>query len=138
MNRVCLVGRITSNPELRYTDSGVEVCRFTLAVNRDFKNASGEYVADFIKCVTYRQTAKLLNEYVEKGDLIGIDGRIQTGSYTAQDGGKRYTTDVVVNRVEFLSRRREQESAVNKKTEISNDPFTNFGEQVSIDDNFLE
>lgn len=101
MNKVIISGRLTKDTELRSSESGVSVARFTIATNRNFKNKEGNYDADFISCVAYRNTAEFINKYFKKGDGIIVDGRIQTGSYDAQDGTKRYTTDVVIENVEF-------------------------------------
>lgn len=102
MNTVNLIGRLTKDPELRYTPSGIAICKFILAVNRDFTNQNGEREADFITCTTFKKTAENLVNYQKKGSQIGVVGRIQTGSYEGQDGKRIFTTDVVVDRVEFL------------------------------------
>ena len=99
MNKVALLGRLTRDPELRYTaGNGTAVCKFTLAVNRQFKKDE----ADFISCVSFGKSAETISQYLLKGSQIAIGGRIQTGSYDAQDGTKRYTTDVVVESFEFV------------------------------------
>lgn len=108
INRVVLVGRLTKDPELRYTPSGVPVTRFTIAVNRTFTNQQGERETDFINCVAWRKQAENLANYMRKGSLIGIDGRIQTGSYEGQDGKRVYTTEVVADSVQFLEPRSAQ------------------------------
>jgi single-strand DNA-binding protein len=105
INRVVLVGRLTKDPELRYTPSGLAVVRFTLAVNRQFSSQSGEKEADFINCVAWRKQAENLANFQRKGNLIGVEGRIQTGSYEGQDGKRVYTTDVVADSVQFLEPR---------------------------------
>ena len=99
MNKVALLGRLTRDPELRYTPgNGTAVCKFTLAVNRQFKKDE----ADFISCVSFGKSAETISQYLLKGSQIAIGGRIQTGSYDTQDGTKRYTTDVVVESFEFV------------------------------------
>lgn len=140
MNSVDLIGRLSNSPQLRVTTSGQQICRFSLAVTRRFKNSAGDYEADFINCVAFGKTAGLINEHIQKGDMLGIEGRIQTGSYTAQDGSKRYTTDVVVENITFInSKRKNEQQAENKKqSSEETDPFSDFGEQVTIDDNFLD
>lgn len=140
MNKVFLIGRLTSTPQLRYTTSNTEVCNFTLAVNRKFKNQNGEYESDFINCVAYKSTAKLLADYVEKGDLIGVEGRIQTRSYKNKNDETRYVTEVIVESVDFLSSKKKSETKeeVKKGNITENDPFAEFGEQVTIDDDFLD
>ena len=151
MNRVCLVGRLTAKPELRYTGGNVPYTRFSLAVNRTFNNAQGEREADFINIVVWRRQAENIANYLDKGSRVSVEGRIQTGSYTAQDGSKRYTTDVVADNVQFLDSRRQSEARTNttpydyqdapaptNDVNVDDDPFANFGDNVSIDDNFLE
>lgn len=105
INRVVLVGRLTKDPELKYTPSGVAMARFTLAVNRTFKDASGEQQADFINIVVWRKQAENTANFLKKGSLAGVEGRIQTGSYEGQDGKRIYTTDVVADSVQFLEPR---------------------------------
>ncbi len=105
INRVVLVGRLTKDPELRYTPSGVPMARFTIAVNRTFSNQQGEREADFISCIAWRKQAENLANFMKKGSLIGVEGRIQTGSYEGQDGKRVYTTDVVADAVQFLESR---------------------------------
>jgi len=99
MNNVCLIGRITKDPELRYTPSNVANAQFTLAVNREYKNANGEYEADFINCVAWKQTAEFVAKYAKKGNQLGITGSIQTRNYQAQDGTTRYVTEVIAKSV---------------------------------------
>ncbi|MDE5854186.1 MAG: single-stranded DNA-binding protein, partial [Ruminococcus sp.] len=81
MNKVILMGRLTADPELRQSQNGVSVCRFTVAVNRRFKNANGEYDADFLSCTSWRQTAEFISRYFNKGSMIAIEGTLRTGSY---------------------------------------------------------
>lgn len=101
INRSVLVGRLTKDPELRYTPSGVAIARFTLAVNRQFKK-EGEQQADFINIVVWRKQAENVANFLKKGSLAGVEGRIQTGSYEGQDGKRVYTTEVVADSVQFL------------------------------------
>ena len=105
MNQVQLVGNLTRDPEGGTTQSGIAYCRFTVACQRRFANQQGVREADFISCVAWRQTAEFIQRYFSKGSRIGLVGSIQTGSYTAQDGSKRYTTEVLVDNVEFASSR---------------------------------
>ncbi|PID03629.1 single-stranded DNA-binding protein [Sporosarcina sp. P2] len=102
LNRVVLVGRLTKDPELKYTQSGVAVCRFTLACNRPFKSEGGEQQADFIQCVAWRKQAENIANFLKKGSLAGVDGRITTGSFEGQDGKRVYTTEVVAESTQFL------------------------------------
>ena len=101
INRVILVGRLTKDPELRTTPSGSKVCQYTLAVNRTRK-ADGQPEADFINCVSWNKTAELMNQYLSKGALIGIEGRIQTRNYDNQSGQKVYVTEIITDSVQFL------------------------------------
>lgn len=103
MNKVVLIGRLTADPEIRQTQSGVSTCRFTVAVNRKFKNQNGEYDADFISCTAWRQTAEFVSKYFSKGKMIVVEGSLRTGSYTDKNHSDvtHYTTDVFVDGVEF-------------------------------------
>ena len=104
MNKCTLVGRLTKDPEIRYSqgENATATARFSVAVNRRFKNAEGNYDADFINCVAFGKTAEFLEKYFKKGMAIGLTGHIQTGSYTNKDGQKVYTTDVIVEETEFV------------------------------------
>ncbi|TDM02155.1 single-stranded DNA-binding protein [Macrococcus carouselicus] len=102
INRVVLVGRLTKDPEYRVTPSGVSVATFTLAVNRTFTNAQGERQADFLNCVVFRKQAENVNNYLNKGSLAGVEGRLQSRSYDNQEGRKVYVTEVVCDSVQFL------------------------------------
>ena len=103
MNKVVLMGRLTRNPEVRYSqgDASTAVARYTLAVDRRFKRQGDEQTADFISCVSFGKTAEFVERYLKQGTKIAGCGRIQTGSYTNKDGQKVYTTDVVLDEVEF-------------------------------------
>lgn len=164
MNRVMLVGRLTSKPELRYTSANVAFTRITVAVNRTYSNAQGEREADFIGVITWRKQAENVCNYLDKGSLVSVEGRIQTGSFTDKDGSRRYTTDIVADSVQFIGSRSNNNNS-NQNTmmpnyeptpsygnndvspydyqntnnvDIANDPFADFGDTVSIDDNFLD
>ncbi len=102
INSVTLVGRLTKDPELRTTPSGVEVGNFTLAVNRTFTNQNGERDADFINCIVFRKQAVNVNQYLSKGKLAGVVGRLQTRSYDNKEGQKVFVTEVVCDNVQFL------------------------------------
>lgn len=102
MNRVVLVGRLTKDPDLRYTPNGVPVATFTLAVNRTFTNQQGERETDFINCVVWRRPAENVANFLKKGSLAGVDGRIQTRNYEGQDGKRVYVTEVLAESVQFL------------------------------------
>ena len=109
MNSVCLVGRLTRDPELKYTGNNVAVASFSLAVNRNFKDANGERETDFINCVIWRQQAENLANWAKKGALIGITGRIQTRSYENQQGQRVYVTEVVAENFQMLESRAARE-----------------------------
>lgn len=130
MNTITLLGRLTKNPEARYTSTGKAVTLFTLAVNRPYTNSDGQREADFINCQAWGKTAEVIGNHVSKGDRLLAEGRLQIRSYTDKEGVKRYAAEVVVNRVEFI----EQKKDSNVKTEAS--PMDDFGsvdfEQDSI------
>lgn len=105
INRVVLVGRLTRDPELKYTTNNVAVASFTLAVNRQFTNSQGEREADFINCVVWRKTAENFANFNQKGSLVGIDGRIQTRNYENKQGQRVYVTEVVVDNFSSLESR---------------------------------
>lgn len=109
MNNVSLMGRLTADPELKTTQNGISYCRFTVAVNRYSKD--GEDTADFISCVAWRSTAEFICNYFLKGNKIALIGSIQTGSYTDKDGRTVYTTDVLVDKVEFCESKKNSDSA---------------------------
>ena len=118
MNKTILIGRITKDLDLRKTPSGNSVIRFTLAVTRNFKNAAGEKESDFISCQAWNKTAELMERFLSKGSLIGVEGNIRTGSYQDnKTGNKVYTTDVMVESVEFLeSSKKNQQSPSQQAT----------------------
>lgn len=134
MNSVSLIGRTTSDIELRYTNNGTAVSRFTLAVDRRGK----ERETDFIRCIAWRQPAELISEYVQKGDRLGVTGRIQTGSYEDRQGNKRSTFEIVVDSFDFLAAK-EKTNTVKKDQndyiESKNDGVkSDFGQAVSTED----
>ncbi|MGC7871693.1 single-stranded DNA-binding protein [Desulfosporosinus sp. SYSU MS00001] len=129
LNRVVLIGRLTKDPELRYTPTGVAVTNFTLAIDRNFKNAQGERDTDFIPCVVYRQLAEFTANYLSKGKMAAVDGRIQVRSYTAQDGQKRWVTEVIAESVHLLSPKDSGGQDPNAQTGTRS-----FGHEVNLDD----
>lgn len=150
MNKVILIGRLARDPEMRTTASGTNVTRFTLAVSRPFQDQNGERGADFINCVAWRRQAENIAKYCVKGSQVAVEGRIQTGSYDAQDGTKRYTTDIVCDNCTFLGSKNSDSnyntSASNNFSEsepsmptsdISEDPFKDFGEEIALSDDDL-
>lgn len=110
MNKVILVGNLTRDPEFTTTASGVNVSKFTLAVSRRFQNANGEHETDFISIVVWRERAEACAKYLRKGSKAGVVGSMQTRTYDAQDGTKRYVTEVVADEVEFLTPKSEGDS----------------------------
>jgi len=130
MNKAILIGNLTKDPELNTTTNGTNVTNFTLAVQRRFKNAQGEYEADFINVIAWRQTAEFVHKYFKKGKKMAVVGNIQTRNYEAQDGTNRYVTEVVADEVEFVERKGSDNSGgtqkeVNKLEPIEDDtlPF---------------
>ncbi len=110
LNTVNLIGRFTRDPELRTTPSGVSTCSFTIAVDRNFVRQGEERKADFIGCVAWRQTAELISRYFKKGNLIALEGSIQTRTWDDNEGKRHYATDVVVDRVHFIESRSAREA----------------------------
>lgn len=131
MNSVQLTGRLTRDPEVRYTDGGMSIARFTLAVNRRFKSENGPD-ADFIRCVAFGKTAEFIEKYFLQGKKMDLNGRIQTGSYTNQEGNKVYTTDIVVENVEFGESKAAQESRGGQAAQgaADSDGFMNIPEGI--------
>lgn len=111
MNKVILIGNLANDPETRTTQSGLSQCTFRLAVQRRFANPQGVREADFLTIVCWRQTAELCARYLSKGRKVAVEGSIQTRSYDAQDGSKRYVTEIIADNVEFLSSRNEDGAA---------------------------
>ncbi len=137
MNRVCLVGRLTKKPELSYTSSNKVFTRFTLAVNRIGQKDQ----SDFINCVAWNKSAENLTYYMDKGSRISVEGRIQTGSYTAQDGTKRYTFDVVADNIQFLESKPKEDNKTPydyQEEPKQEDVFADFGDKVEVNDDFLD
>lgn len=127
MNKVILIGRLTKDPELRFTaGSGMAVSRFTVAVNRQFKKDE----TDFINCVAFGKTAETIYQYLTKGRQIAVIGSIRTGSYDAQDGTKRYTTDVAVESFEFVGSNGQASTQGNS----SDDAFGAYDDITPVDD----
>ena len=123
MNVVCLVGRLTADPELRQTPNGINVCSFSVAVQSSSKNPDGSYKADFINCVAWRQTAEFITRYFRKGQNIGLNGTIQTRSYQDKDTGKNRTAfEVVINNAYFV------ESKGTSQASFNNGGFNNYQE----------
>ncbi|MEQ3473404.1 single-stranded DNA-binding protein [Enterococcus cecorum] len=111
MNNVSLIGRLTKDPDLRYTSSGMAVATFSLAVQRSFRNKDGEYEADFINCVCWNKSGETLANHVKKGQRIGVTGRIQTRNYENEQGNRVYVTEVVVEGFTFLEKKDENQNS---------------------------
>lgn len=157
MNKVFLIGRLTRDPELRYTGNNTAVASFAIAVNRNFTNQSGEREADFINIVVWRKQAENVKNYLTQGSQVAIDGRIQVRSYDDKDGQKRYVTEVVADNVEFLGSKASGSNSMNntnnasqeptpydfstpsepKKTDVDSNPFADFGSSIEISDDEL-
>ncbi len=135
MNRVILVGRITKDPELKMTQSNIPVCSFTLAVNRQFTDQSGERQADFIQCVVWRKQAENLERFVKKGALLGVEGRIQTRQYET-DNGTRYVTEVLCDSIQFLESRSDSEpkQVQEDNPSVDNDEFYETSKQLAAEE----
>jgi single-strand DNA-binding protein len=129
LNRVVLIGRLTKDPELRYSPSGVAISTFTLAIDRRFKNAQGEKETDFIPCVVFKQLAEICANYLSKGKLASVDGRIQVRTYNDKDGQKRWVTEVIAEDVHFLS---PKDGGSGTQARTSNG--THYGHEVNLDD----
>ncbi|MCP8848955.1 single-stranded DNA-binding protein [Latilactobacillus curvatus] len=143
INRVILTGRLTKDPELKYTSSGTAVGTFGLAVNRQFTNANGDREADFINCVIWRKSAENFANFTHKGSLVGIDGRLQTRNYENKQGQRIYVTEVVVDNFSLLEKRASDNSNVNQTQSGSNktnkpaDSVANNGQAIDIADDDL-
>ena len=163
INRVVLVGRLTRDPELRYTTNGAAVANFTVAVNRTFTNSQGEREADFINCVIWKKAAENFTNFTHKGSLVGLDGRIQTRNYENQQDQRVYVTEVVVENFSLLESRsdannqqqnssstndyshqppkKSRNDAANAKSDVANsrsgDPFANNSKPIDISDDDL-
>lgn len=121
MNRIVLIGRLTRDPELRYTPNGVAVANFDLAVDRPTTNQQGERETDFIRIVVWQKQAEHCANYLKKGRLVGVEGRLQIRSYEAQDGQKRRVTEVIASYVQFLDRSREDTSSSSSPSKPASD-----------------
>ncbi|NLW47571.1 MAG: single-stranded DNA-binding protein [Firmicutes bacterium] len=121
MNHIVLIGRLTRDPELRYTPNGVAVANFGLAVDRPTTNQQGERETDFIRIVVWQKQAEHCANYLKKGRLVGVEGRLQIRSYEAQDGQKRRVTEVIASYVQFLDRSREDTSSSSSPSKPASD-----------------
>ena len=156
MNKVILIGRLTRDPELRYTSSNTPVATFSLAVDRTFTSQSGERETDFINIVVWRKQAENCKNYINQGSQVAVEGRIQTRNYEDQNGNKRYVTEVVADNVQFLDTKASREQRANNannnvnpynlseaeapqtsNNDIPEDPFKDFGEEIKIEESDL-
>jgi len=159
MNKVILIGRLARDPELRTTPSNLSVATFSIAVSRPFTPQGGQPETDFINCVVWRRQAENLAKYCRKGSQIAVEGRIQTRNYTAQDGSKRYVTEVMCDNITFLGSKADNNGGSGQvmdnnyvapnsypvndatpsmpTTDISEDPFKDFGEEITLSDDDL-
>ncbi len=134
MNHIALIGRLTRDPELRYTPNGVAVANFDLAVDRQTTNQQGERETDFIRIVTWQKQAEVVANYLKKGRLVAVEGRLQIRNYETQDGQKRKAAEVVASRVQFLEKARDEAASSghgssNNMTEANDDM-----EGINLDD----
>lgn len=155
MNKVILIGRLTRDPELRYTGSNKAVVNFSLAVSRTFASQNGEKETDFINIVAWEKKAETINNYLKQGSQISVEGHMQTRNYEDQSGKKIYVTEVVLENFQFLDSKGSNQNKSNNasnnvnpytftnenkdesKQEIKNDPFKDFGEEIKIEDDDL-
>ena len=148
MNKVILIGRLTRDPELRTTTSGTATTSFSIAVDRPFVNQqTGQREADFINCVAWRKQAENISRYCFKGTQVAVEGRIQTRNYDAQDGTKRYVTEVICDNVTFLGSKNSnnnddssmmsEPSSDIETTNLDEDPYANMGDEVALTDDDL-
>lgn len=128
INRVLLVGRLTRDIEIRFTNNEKAVGNFTLAINRRFKNQNGEYETDFIDCVIFGKQAETMAQYTKKGDLIGVEGSIQKRTYEDKEKNKHYITEIMVEKITFLQTNKKSE--VKQQETQQSDPYKDFGEIV--------
>lgn len=135
MNKVILIGRLTAKPELKYTNSNISVTGFNLAVDRLIRE-DGTKEVDFIEIRVWRKQAENVCKFLDKGSLVAVEGRVQTEKFTTKDGENRYKTLVIAERVMFLNNKKKEETKEEKQD--NTDVFAEFGESVSIDDNWLD
>lgn len=164
MNKVIITGRLTTKPELRQTSGNIPFTRFTVASQRTFTSSNGEREADFINVVVWRKQAENVCNFLNKGSLVLVEGRLQNNNYTNKEGVMQYTVEVTVDNVEFLETKSQSQNNQNNQNynrntsnnnssnpfaqfeeqpsfasnQVDNDPFADFGNNVTIDDNFLE
>lgn len=151
MNKAFLIGRLTRDPELRYSSSNAAIVNFSIAIDRTYTNNQGQRETDFINIVAFQKQAENIKKYVGKGSLVAVDGRIQTRNYEDKDGKRVYVTEVVADRVQFLDTKNSMNQTVSdsednvspadfqtdtqtKETNVSDDVFADFGSSIEISD----
>lgn len=137
MNKIILIGRLTKDPELRYTPSAVAVTQFTLAVDRPFKKEGAEREADFLPIIVWRAAAEACANHLKKGSLVAVEGRIQTRNYENNEGRRVYVTEVVAENVRFLSQPKNGGGPSYSDTTNGNDSFYSDGQPIDISDDEL-
>lgn len=142
MNKIMLIGRLTKDPELRYTQGGTAVASFTLAVDRRFSNQNGERETDFINCVAWNKSAEFVANYFHKGKQMALEGRLQVRSYDGNDGQRRWVTEVVAEQVEFVGSKSDNAGGNNRQDYQNNNNASagsnlGLGEEIVFDDNDL-
>lgn len=140
MNKAFLIGRLTRDPELRYSSSNAAIANFSIAIDRQYTNGQGQRETDFINIVAFQKQAENIKKYVGKGSLVAVDGRIQTRNYEDKDGKRVYVTEVIVDSIDFLQSRKDESKQETTKTEntkqkLSDDVFSEFGSSIEITDN---
>lgn len=136
MNKIILSGNLVKEIELRNTANGTSVVQNTIAVKNDYKNAKGEYDSEFINIVAWKQTAEYIKKYASKGSKILVEGKLRNRSYEKQDGTKGYVTEVIVEKVELLSFKKEEKPVVEEKKN-NDDIYVDFGKQIEFEDEDL-
>lgn len=146
MNKIILIGRLTKDPEFRYTQSGTAAASFTLAVNRRFTNQNGEREADFINCVAWQKAAEFVANYFKKGQQMALEGRLQVRSYEGNDGQRRWVTEVVAEQIEFVWSKESGSNNSNStggnsgsghNSSSGDNPYEGLGQEVMFDDSDL-
>lgn len=148
MNKAFLIGRLTRDPELRYSSNNAAIVNFSIAIDRQYTNNQGQRETDFINVVAFQKQAENIKKYVSKGSLVAVDGRIQTRNYEDKDGKRVYVTEVVADRVQFLSSKNQSNNTSedsispadfqtennSEETNVSDDVFADFGSSIEISD----
>ena len=148
MNKAFLIGRLTRDPELRYSSSNAAIVNFSIAIDRQYTNNQGQRETDFINIVAFQKQAENIKKYLTKGSLVAVDGRIQTRNYEDKDGKRVYVTEVVADRVQFLNSKSDSvainttdnvspadfQNEAPKETNVSDDVFADFGNSIEISD----